>query len=237
MNVRYTHRLNYNHNMHSSYSQWSLWSLCGLIFCLTACGGTPEPTFQDNPIKTSWTQSELDQTDVYAIAGDYYEIQIGIKGKELTGIYRNPQATEDENCTFFFEGLIGTKNPIEVQCYDPMNTKAPFKGFFKILGDAIIIQLSKLPSNICTKEFTDKVGRSVVLDSKKEWSAIRMVQHPTNVHAQPILESNKLEDALQRGVAVAVLEQRNTWMRVEILDGSETRGWISQHGLYSLIEF
>lgn len=224
--------------MHSSYSQWSLWGLCGLIFFLTACGGTPEPSaFGDNPIKTSWTQSELDQTDVYAIAGDYYEIQIGIKGKELTGIYRNPQATEGEGCTFFFEGIIGTKNPIEVQCYDPTNTKASFKGFFKILGDAMIIQLSKLPSDNCTKEFTDKVGRSVVLDSKKEWSAIRMVQHPTNVHAQPILESNKLEESLQRGVAVAVLERRNTWMRVEVLDGSETQGWISQHGLYPLIEF
>jgi hypothetical protein len=224
--------------MHPFYSQWSLWALCALVFCLTACGGTPEPSaFEDNPIKTSWTQSELDKTDVYAITGDYYEIQIGIKGKELTGIYRDPQATEGNGCTFFFEGLIGTQNPIEVQCYDPTNTKAPFKGFFKILGDAIIIKLANLPSDNCTTEFTNQVGRSVVLDSKKEWSAIRMVQHPTNVHAQPILESAKQEDVLQRGVVLAVLEQRNTWMRVEVLDGSGNQGWVSQHGLYTLIEF
>jgi len=215
-----------------------LWSLCGLIFCLSACGGTTEPpAFNENPIKTSWTQSELDKTNVYAIAGDYYEIQIGIKGKELTGVYRDPQATGNERCSFFFEGVIGTQNPIEVQCYNPTNTKAPFKGFFKILGDAIIIQLVELPSANCTKEFTDKVGRSVVLDTKKEWSAVRMVQHPTNLYEQPILESAKAEVALKRGVAVAVLEKQNTWLRVEILDGTETVGWISEHGLYPLIEF
>lgn len=215
-----------------------LWSLCGLLFCLSACGETVEPpAFEENPIKTSWTQSELDKTDVYAIPGDYYEIQIGIKGKELTGVYRDPQATGDERCTFFFEGVIGTQNPIEVQCYNPTNTKAPFKGFFKILGDAIIIQLAALPSDNCTGEFTDKVGRSVVLDTKKEWSAIRMVQHPTNLHEQPILESVKSEEALKRGVAVAIMEKRNTWLRVEILDGNGTIGWISEHGLYPLIEF
>lgn len=220
--------------MPSFYAQWSL---CALFLFLSACGGTAEPPIvEENPIKTSWTQSELDQTDVYAIAGDYYEIQIGIRGKELTGIYRNPQSKNEENCRFFFEGLIGTQNPIEVQCYDPTNTKASFKGFFKILGDAMIIQLSNLPSEQCDGEFTDKVGHSVVLDSKKEWSAIRMVQHPTDLHEQPILESAKSEEVLQRGTAVAVLEQRNTWLRIEILDGTETKGWISQHGLYPLIE-
>jgi hypothetical protein len=224
--------------MHPFYFQWSFWSLCGLFFCLTACGGAEEPlTFKDTPIKTSWTKSELDKMDVYAIAGDYYEVQIGIKGKELTGIYRDPQAVNDEGCTFFFEGVISAKNPIEVTCYNPTNTKASFKGFFKILGDAMIIQLSELPMNNCTGEFTDKIGRSVVLDTKKEWSAIRMIQHPTNLHEKPILESAKSEEALTRGTAVAVLEQRNTWLRVEILDGNETTGWISQHGLYPLIEF
>ena len=223
--------------MHSSHYQWSLWSLCALAFCLVACGGTPEsPEVKSAPIKTSWTQSELDKTNVYAIAGDYYEVQIGIKGKELTGIYRDPQAKNGENCRFFFEGVIGTQNPIEVQCYNPTNTKASFKGFFKILGDAMIIQLSELPSDQCNGEFTDKVGRSVVLDSKKEWSAIRMVQHATNLHENPILESPKVETPLKRGVVVAVLEQQNTWLRVEILDGSETKGWISEHGLYPLIE-
>jgi hypothetical protein len=223
--------------MHPFNSQWSLWSLCGLIFCLTACGGTPEPpAVEDTPIKTSWTQSELDKTDVYAIAGDYYEIQIGIKGKELTGIYRNPQATDKETCSFFFEGIIGTQNPIEVACYNPTNTKASFKGYFKILGDAMIIKLSALPAAQCNGEFTNKVGRSVVLDSKKKWSAIRMIQHPTNLHEQPILESVKQEEALKRGTAVAVLEQRNTWLRVEILDDSGTTGWISEHGLYPLME-
>lgn len=223
--------------MHPFYFQWSFWSLCGLFFCLTACGGGEEPlTFKDTPIKTSWTKSELDKMDVYAIAGDYYEIQIGIKGKELTGIYRDPQAANDEGCTFFFEGVISAENPIEVTCYNPTNTKASFKGFFKILGDAMIIQLSELPTNNCTGEFTDNVGRSVVLDTKKEWSAIRMIQHLTNLHEQPILESAKSEEALKRGTAVAVLEQRNTWLRVEILDGNETTGWISQHGLYPLIE-
>jgi hypothetical protein len=224
--------------MHSVHSQWSLWSLFGLIFCLTACGEeTPElPVVEENSIKTSWTQSELDKTDVYAIAGDYYEIQIGIKGKELTGVYRDPQAGDDTNCSFFFEGIIGTQNPIEVSCYNPTNTKAPFKGFFKILGDAMIIKLSKLPESDCNKEFTDKVGRSVVLDTKKEWSAIRMVQHATNLHENPILESPKSEVALKRGTAVAVLEQRNTWLRIEILDGSGQEGWISEHGLYPLVE-
>jgi hypothetical protein len=223
--------------MHPFHSQWSLWSLFGLFFCLTSCGGTTDqPVIEDTSIKTSWTQSELDKTDVYAIAGDYYEIQIGIKGKELTGIYRDPQATDDESCSFFFEGVIGTQNPIEVDCYNPTNTKASFKGYFKILGDAMIIQLAALPSNQCNSEFTDRVGRSVVLDSKKEWSAIRMIQHPTNLHKQPILESFKSEDPLKRGTAVAVLEKRNTWLRVEILDGNETRGWVSEHGLYPLIE-
>ncbi len=223
--------------MHPSYSQWFLWVWCCLMGGFTSCGGKPEPPIvEETPIKTSWTQSELDKMDVYAIAGDYYEIQIGIKGKELTGVYRDPKAKNVQDCLFFFEGIIGNKNPIEVQCYNPTNTKAAFKGYFKILGDAMIIQLASLPSAQCDTEFTDNVGHSVVLDSKKEWSAIRMVQHSTGLHEQPIVESPKLGEALQRGVAVGVLEQRNTWFRVEVLDGSGSQGWISGHGLYPLIE-
>lgn len=223
--------------MHPFYSQWFLWALCCGLFCITACGGEPESSqVKENSIKTSWTKSELDKTDVYAIAGDYYEIQIGIKGKELTGVYRNTPSADNPDCLFFFEGIIGTQNPIEVVCYNPINTAPPFKGYFKILGDAMIIQLSKLPSDQCDGEFTDNVGHSVVLDSKKEWSAIRMVQHSSNLHENPVLESPKIEEALKRGTALAVLEKRNTWLRIEILDGSETQGWISEHGLYPLVE-
>lgn len=223
--------------MHPFHSQWFLWSLCCTLFFMTACGGDSKVTeVKENPIKTSWTKSELDKTDVYAIAGDYYEIQIGIKGKELTGIYRSTPSSNNPDCLFFFEGTIGTKNPIEVACYNPTNTEPPFKGFFKILGDAMIIQLAKLPSNQCNGEFTDKVGYSVVLDSKKEWSAIRMVQHTTSLHEKPVIESPKIEEALQRGTVLAVLEKRNTWLRVEILDDSGKQGWISEHGLYPLVE-
>jgi len=215
---------------------YSLWILC-LFGTMISCGETPEsPAVEKTPVKTSWTQSELDKMDVYAIAGDYYEIQIGIKGKELTGIYRDPKAKNEEDCRFFFEGIIGTQIPIEVQCYNPTDTKAPFKGFFKILGDAMIIKLAKLPSNECNEEFRNEVGRSVVLDSKEAWSAIRMVQHSTFLRKQPILESAKSEETLKRGTVVAVLEQRNTWLRVQILDGAETMGWISEHDLYPLIE-
>lgn len=221
--------------MHPFYSQFLPWGLFCFAFCLAGCNTEPQYSTKP-PTKTTWTQSELDAINVYVIAGDYYEMQIGIKGDELTGVYRDPTAPKDKNCLFFFEGRIGTQNPIQVICYDPTNTKAPIRGSFKFLGDAIIAQLDQLPQEVCTVEFTDKIGHSVVLDTKKEWSAIRMIQHATTFYSKPSLESSASEYQLLQGTVVAVQEKRNNWILVEMMEGDHRLGWIPEHVLYPLVE-
>ncbi len=208
-----------------------------LLFCwllLAACENET-PVLEPPPFKTSWTKTELDALDVYAIAGDYYEAKIGVSGNQLTGIYRDPSASGDKACWFFFEGTIDTQNPIAVDCYDPTKTTRPLRGSFKILGDAIIMQLNEAPKGNCTAEFTDKVGRSIILDLQQEWSAIRIVQHPASLYDTPNLETSPQEMTLPRGTAIAIRERRKNWLLVEVLNQPGKQAWLQEHALYALL--
>lgn len=103
----------------SPFPSHCVWLLLSVLF-LVACSEN-----QPSRVKTEWTKTELDALDIYAVAGDYYEINMGVKGNQITGIYRHPQHT---NCQFFFEGTLGTQNPIVIECYDPSTTNAPIRG-------------------------------------------------------------------------------------------------------------
>lgn len=212
------------------------WLAFSLAFALTACN-TNTPSTIKKQVKTSWTPSELDALNVHIIAGDYYELKIGVKGDELTGVYYDPTASKDNNCLFFFEGTIGTSNPVLVKCYNPTTTEAPINGQFKLLGDAMILQLDQLPKTTCTPEFTDKVGRSVVLDTQAEWSAIRMLQFAAKMYAKPNLEEAMSSVELSKGTVVAIKEKFKDWILVDVLTGDERQqGWIAMQSLYPLIE-
>lgn len=211
-----------------------LFLLCWL--CLSACGDEA-PSLDPPVFKTSWTKTELDEVNVYAIAGDYYEAKIGVSGDQLTGVYRDPSVAEDKACWFFFEGTIGSENPIAVSCYDPRKTDRPVRGAFKILGDAIIMQLKEAPTGTsnCTHELTDDVGRSIVLDLQQQWSAVRIVQHQSNIYDQPNIETAPRAIQLSRGTAVAVCERRKNWLLVDVLSQPGVKAWIQEHELYPLL--
>lgn len=210
------------------------WGLLCFVVSLTGCAD-PKPEVSTKPVvKTNWSKSELDEINVHIIAGDYYEIQIGVKGNELTGIYRDPVAKEGANCLFFFEGKIGTQNPVPVSCYSPLDSTIRFNGSFKMIGDAMIVRLDALPFDFCNTEFTDEIGHSVVLDTKKEWSAIRVVQYPTEIYAKPRMESAVLVESLGKGTVVAVVDKYKNWLLVDLLDGSGTQGWIAESALFQL---
>lgn len=202
----------------------------GFALCLTACGSE---TPQTPPLTHTYTKTELDAVNVYVIAGDYYEMKLGIRGNEITGVYRKPDA-KDDACFFFFEGKVGTKNPIQVKCYNPANTNPPFVGWFKILGDVMIARLDKNLGEGCEPELTDAVGRSMVLDSQKEWSEIRMIQAAT-----PLFEDKEsptqIGEGLPRGTIVAVKEKRGAWLWVDVLNEAKEEGWIEEQVLYPLI--
>lgn len=203
------------------------WGLFCLFLTFSACGGEAPET---PPIQT-YTKTNLDSVNVYVIAGDYYEMQLGIRGNEITGVYRKPDA-EDDACLFLFEGKIGTQNPIEVKCYNPQNNISPFIGWFKIMGDVMIARLNTAPNESCEPEFTDAVGHSLVLDSQKEWTAIRMVQAATPLYEDK--ESlTKIGEELPKGTIVAVKEKRGTWLWVDVLDENKEEGWIEEQAVYN----
>ncbi len=180
-------------------------------------------------------KSELDSVNVYVISGDYYEIKMGVKGNELTGIYQNPSAKNKKSCMFFFEGIIGNKNPVKVKCYNPVDDKPPFNGYFKILGDVMIVKLDKIPANKCESEFIDETGHSLVLDKQANWSAVRMIQQETPLYedAEGGLTTG---NTLMKGTIVAVLEKRNSWLRVEVQNDDADEGWIQEYMLFPLLE-
>jgi hypothetical protein len=206
--------------------------VCFLSLFLFACGSQESQTdFKSKPpLKT-----ELDSDNVYVISGDYYEMKMGVKGNELTGVYKDPSAKNKNACLFFFEGIIGNKNPVKVKCYNPVDDKPPFNGYFKILGDVMIVKLDKNPANKCESEFIDETGHSLVLDKQANWSAVRMIQQKTPLYedAEGGLTTGNL---LTKGTIVAVLEKRNTWLRIEAQNGYADEGWIQEYMLYPLLE-
>lgn len=208
-----------------------------LLYCcfyLSACENS-SPALEPPPFKTSWTKTELDAVNVYAIAGDYYEAKIGVSGDKITGIYRDPSVATNKACWFFFEGKISSQNPIEVNCYDPTKTDRPIKGAFKILGDAIIMQLKESPADNCVQELTDDVGRSIVLDLQQQWSAVRIVEHKASLYDVPSIESVPRANQLSRGTAVAVRERRKNWLLVDILSQPGQSAWLLEHQLYPFL--
>ncbi|MGH1336409.1 MAG: hypothetical protein ACRBFS_09805 [Aureispira sp.] len=210
-----------------------LFLLCCWLF-LSACDNEA-PSLKQPEFKTSWSKTELDEVSVYAIAGDYYEAKIGVSGNQITGVYRDPSTSSDKACWFFFEGTISSQNPILVNCYDPTNTKRPIRGEFKILGDIIIMQLKETPAGNCTEEFTDNVGRSIVLDLQQQWSAVRIVQHKASLYETPNVETTPRAELLPRGTAVAIRERRKNWLLVDILSQPGQRAWLQEHELYALL--
>lgn len=198
---------------------------------LWACGNADEKPTVTPP---TWTKTELDAMNVFVVAGDYYEVQLGIRGDQLTGYYQDPSDRSGKPCSFFFEGTIGTENPIEVLCYQPRLKEAPFKGTLKVLTDAMIIKLDQSPAANCTKEFTDEVGRSVVMDTKRLWSSIRMTQHATHLRNNPDIEAAQISDTpLAKGTAIAISKKQGSWAWVDVI-GTTTQGWIDLNTLYPL---
>lgn len=209
----------------------------GLLCCLlilSACDD-PTPQLDPPPFKTSWTKTELDQVNVYAIAGDYHEAQIGVSGDQLTGVYRDPTLSKNKACWFFFEGKLTSQNPIIVNCYNPTDNKPAIKGEFKILGEVVFMKLLKNPATNCNHELTDDVGRTVVLDLQHQWSAVRVTQHEANIFEVPDAKTTPLEKLLPKGTAVAVCERRKNWLLVEVLSNLGQKVWIQEHQLYPLL--
>jgi len=205
------------------------------ITCVIACSSEVETTAQKPVVQTTFTQTELDQLNVYIIAGDYYEMKIGVKGNQLTGVYQLPNSEPNDPCLFFFEGKIGTQNPIKVSCYNPMNTDPIFTGSFKVLGDALIAKLNKLPNEGCEPQFTDEVGRSMVLDLSHEWSQVRVIQHATPLSSQPNGETTA-DEQLVKGTVVAIKEKQGNWLLVDVLNQDKQEGWIQDYVLYPLLD-
>ena len=112
----------------------SIWVLLCATMLLIACNSNIDETQSHLP----FNRTELDKLNVYVIAGDYYEMKIGVKGDELTGVYLDPKSNDNNSCLFFFEGKIGVRNPVKVKCYNPTNADPVFNGDFKILGDVMI---------------------------------------------------------------------------------------------------
>ena len=160
---------------------------------------------------------------------------MGVKGNQLTGVYRHP---DHPKCWFFLEGVIGTQNPIPITCYDPTTTNPPITGQLKIIGDAIIAKLPRLPQQTCPAELTNDVGYSMVLDLQHNWSSIRVVQHPAPCYTQPNQNSPATVESLTKGTAVGILEKRNDWLYVDVLNGpaAPLSYWIQTYQLYPLIE-
>lgn len=212
----------------STFPSPRVWLFLSVLF-LVACSDQ-----QASHVKTEWTKTELDALNIYAVAGDYYEINMGVKGNQITGIYRPPA---QPNCWFFFEGTLGTENPIAIECYDPSTTHPPIQGTLKIVGDAIIAQLPRLPHQDCPNELTDDIGYSMVLDLQHSWSTIRVVEHPALLYAAPDLETEPMKVPIPAGTAVGILEKRGTWLRVEALQTTTSFPslWIQEHQLYPLL--
>lgn len=204
----------------------------GLLLSSLACGNADS---ESSGIKTEWTKTELDAINIFAISGDYYEMNMGVQGNQLTGVYRHPSHPK---CWFFFEGTIGTQNPISVACYDPTQTAPPIMGSFKIVGDAVIAQLPRLPQQDCPTELTDDIGYTMVLDLQHNWSSIRVVQHPALLYPQPDDNSQPMQDPLPKGTAVAILERRKDWIKVDALSTATNLPalWLKIHQLYPLLE-
>lgn len=199
------------------------------IFFLVACSDN-----KPSRIKTEWTKTELDAMDIYAVAGDYHEMNMGVKGNQITGIYRPPSQPD---CWFFFEGTLSTQNPVTVECYTPNTTQPPIQGSFKIVGDAIIAQLPRLPHQNCPSELTDDIGYSMVLDLQHNWSAVRVVEHPAPLYPRPDLETEPMKVPLPSGTAVGILEKKGAWLRVDALQTTTSFPslWIQEYQLYPLL--
>lgn len=212
------------------------WGLFCLLLGFCSCGGEqetsspPPPPSQAPPVET-----DLDALNVYVMAGDYYEMKIGVKGNQLTGIYQHPDASNSSACRFFFEGTLGTQNPVRVKCYNPMDLQAPYNGTFKMLGDALIARLNRLPAEGCEPEFTDAVGRSVVMDMQHDWLEIRMVEQKTALY-EDAMAGLTVGNPLTKGMVVAVKEKKGSWLLVDVLDGKNEQGWIQDYVLYPLLE-
>lgn len=205
-----------------------------LLIIITACSSSPENKVIDPT--TLNTKPDLSKVSVYVLAGDYYEMQIGVRGDKLTGVYQNPLAKdENEACFFFFEGKIGTQNPVEVNCYNPTTSSAPFTGAFKILGEAMIAKLNNAPTNGCNPEFTDDIGHSLVLDKQEEWAEIRIVAQPAELF-DDAGSALVIGSPLTKGSIVGIREKRGSWLWVDVLKNEREQGWIEEHVLYPLMD-
>lgn len=210
------------------------WLVLSLFLIITACSSSTENKIIDPT--TLNAKPDFDKVNIYVLAGDYYEMQIGVRGNKLTGVYKNPMAKDkDESCFFFFEGQIGTKNPVEVTCYDPMTSSAPFFGSFKILGEAIIAKLRDIPSSSCNPEFTDEIGHSLVLDKKSKWSEIRVVAQAAELVDDP-KSAFPIGSPLIPGSIIGIRERKGSWLWVDVINKEYEQGWIEDYILYPLMD-
>lgn len=199
------------------------------IFFLTACSNdlpqTP-PTNKEEPI-----------AKVYVIPGDYYSMLLGLDGDKLTGVYRD-KAEGENPCFFFFEGTVGTTNPLKMTCYNPLTTLAPTKGNFKIMGSDMLVKINQSIAPTCNPEFADNTGHALLLDLQhKDWLAIRIIEKNGSSIYQTNNRESELGDKLSKGTIVAVKEYRKDWLRVAIPNGNYKKdGWIHQSILFPLVE-
>ena len=208
---------------------YKIWALIYVLMLLFGCNS------KNDQVKHSYKRTELDKLNVYVIAGDYYEIKIGVKGDLLTGVYIDPKSNDKNSCLFFFEGKIGLRNPVKIKCYNPTKTDPVFNGDLKLLGDDMIARLKNPPTKNCDPEFTDEVGHSVVLDLQHNWLSIRMIQQETYLY-ENFDGGLTVGNALIKGTVVAVIEKYGSWLKVEVQDKQNEFGWIQEFMLYPLLE-
>lgn len=198
-----------------------------------ACDTEQSANHQESNKQTG-PRPAADESPVFIYPGDYYKMKIGVKGNHLSAVFFDENAKNPEACQLLFEGLVGNDNPIKVTAYNPQFPAISVPGTFLISGNAIIVQLENNPKDNCTQEFTDGVGVAAVLADEANWSAVRMVEHQTDLYedfgggiSQPV--------TLTKGTVVAILEKRQNWYRIQVQNSTKDLGWVEEYMLYPQI--
>ncbi len=212
-----------------------LFLFCSLFF-LACADTTPTDT---NEEETEIITEEINEIIpmVYVIAGDYYDILLGLEEQKMTGVYLDRMGGENA-CFFYFEGTVSENNPVKVNCYNPMKADRPIGGEFKIMGKEMLVKLTKKPMASCLSELTDEIGHPLLLDLQKKWLAIRIIETEATVYKDPVKGAVTAKNKLPKGTVVAVKEYHQNWVRVELptLKEYKEEVWIAASVLYPLLD-
>jgi len=217
-------------------NHWTLYRhLLGLILlvALVGCQDTSSNTEEEITAQPNSEKEEL-ETNVYVIPGDYYEMFLGKNEDRITGVFFTKEGNENE-CFFFFEGKIGSSNPVKVECYNPLSTDPPINGKFKILGKELFLKLHQKPMKTCISQLADEVGYPLILDLEHKWKAIRVIERETPVF-EDSMEGLEVGNRIPKGTVVAVKEFQGDWLRVDVPEYKYKNGWIKKDFLFPLLE-